>query len=88
MKITDVKIYPLKAKKGQKSNNVKAFASVTVDKVFCVTGIRVIDGKNGLFINFPQQKGSDDEYYDICFPLNKETRELFTEAVVEAYEKE
>lgn len=84
MKITDIKIYPLK-KKGD--SKVKAFASVTLDKTVCITGIRIIEGSKGAFISFPQQKGSDEEYHDIVFPVTKEAREVFQKKVIEAFKK-
>ena len=32
---------------------VKANASVTLDECFGIRGVKVMDGKNGLFINMP-----------------------------------
>lgn len=84
MKVTEVKVFPFKSK----DSKVKAFASVTLDKVICITGIRVIEGSKGLFISFPQQKGSDEEYHDIVFPITKEGREGLQKKVIEAYKKD
>lgn len=84
MKITDTKFFPIKAK----DSKVKAFASVTLDKAICITGIRIIDGSKGLFISFPQQKGSDEEYHDVVFPVTKEAREGFSKKILEAYKKQ
>lgn len=30
----------------------------------CFMNLKVIDGKNGMFIAMPQQKGKNDQYYD------------------------
>ena len=84
MKITDTKFFPIKAK----DSKVKAFASVTLDKTICITGIHIIDGTKGLFISFPQQKGSDEEYHDVVFPVTKEAREGFSKKILEAYKKQ
>lgn len=84
MKITETKFFPIKAK----DSKVKAFASVTLDKAICITGIRIIDGSKGLFISFPQQKGSDEEYHDVVFPITKEAREGFSKKILEAYKKQ
>lgn len=84
MKITDTKFFPLKTK----DSKVKAFASVTLDKAICITGIRIIDGSKGLFISFPQQKGSDEEYHDVVFPVTKEAREGFSKKILDAYKKQ
>ena len=81
MKITDVRFTMMKEDKG----NLKAFVSVTFEDCLIVTGIRLLDGKNGLFISFPQNKDSEGEYHDIVFPNSKEGREAITEKIIEAY---
>lgn len=67
--------------------NLKAFASLTIDDKLVITGIKLVDGKNGLFINFPQYK-SGEEWKDVVFPLNKELRDKITKLVVDEYNKE
>ena len=84
MKISEVKFFPV----NKKDSKVKAFASVTLDKTLCITGIRVIEGSKGLFISFPNQKGKDDEYYDVVFPVTKEAREGFSKKILDAYKKQ
>ena len=84
MKITETKFFPIK----KEDSKVKAFASVTLDKAICITGIRIIDGSKGLFISFPQQKGSDEEYHDVVFPVTKEAREGFSKKILDAYKKQ
>lgn len=38
-----------------------------------IYGCRVVEGKNGDFISFPQQKGRDNKYYNIVFvPISNE----------------
>ena len=64
---------------------VKANASVTLNECFGIRGVKVMDGKNGLFINMPSYKGNDGKYTDICFPTTPEFRKELTEAVIEAY---
>lgn len=69
------------------TNNVKAMASITLDNVFVVTGIRVVQGQNGLFIAMPSRKTANGEYKDVCFPLSGEFRKEITDIVIEAYNK-
>lgn len=64
--------------------SLKAFASLTIDDSLVITGIKLVEGKNGLFINFPQYK-SGDEYKDVVFPLTKELRDNVTKLVVDEY---
>lgn len=32
-----------------------------------IYGVRVVEGKNGDFLSFPQRKGSDGKYYHIAY---------------------
>ena len=76
---------------------LKGIASITIehkddkhryDFKFVIKGIKIINSKNGLFISMPSQKSGNGEYKDICFPINAETRELITNAIMEEYNKE
>ncbi|MCD8327343.1 MAG: septation regulator SpoVG [Lachnospiraceae bacterium] len=83
MNITDVRVR-LIAGEGK----MKAVVSITIDGVFVVHGIKVIDGDKGLFIAMPSKKGTDGENRDIAHPINSETRRQLQELILEAYEKE
>lgn len=67
--------------------NVKARVSLLVGDAMYVTGLKVVEGKNGLFIGMSSYKGKDGEYKDIYFPKSKEEREELTKFVLAAYEK-
>ena len=84
MEITNVKIYPYKK---AKKSNLKAFVSIELDECFAVTGIKVMDGKKGLFVSMPSREG-DDEYYDVAFPVTKKFREELYDAILTAFEAE
>ena len=86
--VTDIAVYPYEAK----DNPTVAFVNVAILDKLVLKGIRVVDGRKGLFIAFPQskrkaKKGGKDEYFDIFFPITKEFREELTEAILEAYGK-
>lgn len=40
--------------------NIKAYASVNVGGAFAVHGLKVIDSKNGLFVNMPSRPFKDE----------------------------
>lgn len=82
MKITEVRVFPL----SKKDSNLKAFASITIDDAVCITGIRIVEGKNGVFMSMPQSKDNEGEYHDIAFPITKEAREELEATVLDAYE--
>ncbi|MDR1705238.1 MAG: SpoVG family protein [Clostridiales bacterium] len=63
-----------------------ASAAVIFDDCFIVKNLRVIEGRNGLFVAMPNFKGKDGRFIDSCFPLNNETRTEIQQAVLEAYD--
>ena len=58
--------------------------SATLDDSFVIRGLRLMEGKNGLFLNFPSYKGRSG-YVDICFPTTAELRQQMTNGAVAAY---
>ena len=84
MKISDIRVRIIK----KDDNKLKAVASLTIDDCFVVHDIKVIEGNQGYFIAMPSRKTLDGEYKDIVHPLNTETREQISSAVLSAYEKE
>jgi len=64
---------------------LKAFADVIVAEQVLVKGIRVVEGKDGLFVSMPQNQGKDGKWYETVMLLNDELKEALTETVLEAY---
>lgn len=47
-----------------------------------VYGVRVVSGKNGDFLSFPQRKGQDGKYYAIVYaPLCKEDQDAILKKI-------
>lgn len=47
-----------------------------------VYGVRVVSGKNGDFLSFPQRKGKDGKYYSIVYaPLCKEDQDAILKKI-------
>ena len=69
-------------------SSLKAFADVSFAGVFIVRGLKVIEGKNGLFVGMPREKGKDGKWYNIAYPITKEFKDLLSEIVLGAYERE
>ena len=82
MNITDVHV-----RKINHEGKMKAVVSITLDDVFVVHDIKVIDGEKGLFIAMPSKKTADGEYRDIAHPINSETREMIQTKILKAYEE-
>lgn len=81
MKVTGVKISKL-----ENGGKTKALTSVTFDEVFVVTGFKVIEGPNGIFVANPSVK-REEKYVDTAFALTKEFRAEIQEAVLAEYNK-
>lgn len=82
--ITNVSIYPI----SNNDSSLKAFATLEIDSAFVVKGIRIIEGKSGLFVAMPSHKGDDGNYYDDCFPITQKARDDVNEIVLSMYEEE
>ena len=83
MKITDVRI-----RRVASSGKMKAVASITIDGVFVVHDIKVIEGEKGLFVAMPSKKTADGEYRDIAHPINTETRTMMGEMILRKYQED
>ncbi len=69
-------------------SKLKAVASFTIDDAFVVHDVKIIEGANGNFIAMPSKQAPSGEYRDIVHPLNTETREQISSAILSAFEKE
>lgn len=65
----------------------KAYATVTVEEKMKITGIRVVHGKNGMFVSMPEAKDSIGGYHNVVKPSSKRAYEMIQEAVLREYEK-
>ena len=82
MEITQVKVFPVHEDK------LKAFVSVVFDHCFMVNDIKVIQGKDGLFLSMPSRRKKSGEFKDVAHPLNNETRRMLEERVLSEYRAE
>lgn len=79
MDITQVKVFPVQEEK------LKAFVSIVFDHCFMVNDIKVIQGRDGLFLSMPSRRKRNGEFKDVAHPLNNETRRLIEERVLAEY---
>ena len=78
------KVYPVKDPKQEKGSPL-AFASADIGVCFAVTGIKIVEGKEGPFVAMPSQFGKDKQHHDICFPTTSAMREALNTVVMDAY---
>lgn len=81
MEITEVKVFPIQEEK------LKAFVSIVFDHCFMVNDIKIIQGRDGLFISMPSRKKKNGEFKDVAHPLNNETRRMIEEKVLAEYDR-
>ena len=81
MEITEVKVFPINEEK------LKAFVSIVFDQCFMVNDIKIIQGRDGLFISMPSRKKKNGEFKDVAHPLNNETRRMIETQVLAEYER-
>ncbi len=84
MQITDVKVFSRKESDPENAK-LKAYVSVTFDGEFVVRGLKVIEGKNGLFVVMPSRKLADGTFKDIAHPLNTGVRNAIEAKVLDKF---
>jgi len=83
MDVTEVRVFLV-----NNEERLKAYATITVDNVFLIRDLRVINGNAGLFVAMPSRKMKDGTFKDIAHPLNSETRQMIEKKVLSEYEHE
>ncbi len=67
-------------------SHLKAFADVIIGSVL-VKGIRIVEGKNGLFAGMPKvQSTKDNKWYDTIKILDDELKSELQEVLLVAYQ--
>ncbi|QWB99955.1 septation regulator SpoVG [Mycoplasmatota bacterium] len=80
-----MKITEIRAKRIKGNNRLKGIAAITIDECFVIHELRIIDGKNGLFVAMPSRRMPNGEYKDVAHPINTETRSMIEQEVLEAF---
>ena len=80
MQITDIRVRTVDSE-----GKMRAVVSITIDSVFVIHDIKVIEGEKGMFIAMPSRKAADGEYRDIAHPKNTETREELQKMILDKY---
>lgn len=80
MEITSVKLRALYSG----SDRLRALVSVTFDNELAVHDIKVVEGKERLFVSMPSRE-ADGRHLDIVHPINQAFRDKLEKAVLRAY---
>lgn len=79
MDISEIKVFLVDEPK------LKAFVSIVFDRCFMVNDIKIIRGREGLFVSMPSRRKKNGEFKDVAHPLNNETRSWMEQAILAAY---
>lgn len=82
LQITSVQVWPLH----RADSRVKAMAMITVNDSLRLSGLRIVDGRNGLFVSWPgEKKAGSDHYFNFIFPTSREVGDAIQREVLEHY---
>lgn len=82
MEITEIRITL------RDDDKLKAFASITLDEMLVIRGLKIIEGANGTFVAMPSRRRKDGTFQDVAHPINRDTREWLEAQVITAYKEE
>ena len=68
--------------------SLKAYCDLMIGNLFLVKGLRVVDGKNGMFVSMPRQQSKGGKWFDSVETLTKETKTEVERLVLAAYKEE
>ena len=89
VKITNVNV-TIRGRNDNRNKNVLGFAEVVIEDSIVIKNIKIIKAKSkdGKLLSFPAQMTRESKkWYDVCYPINHETREYFENVIFNAYDK-
>ena len=80
MQITELRI-----RKVTGEGKLRASVTITFDNCFVVHNVKIIEGKEGLFIAMPSKKTATGEYKDVAHPISPEFRSELQNRILDDY---
>ena len=83
IQITSIKIFKIKPK-----GALLGYANIIINNCFVIRGIRILETETrGKFIAMPSRPLRSEKklFRDLCRPLNKDTKDLITIAILDEY---
>jgi len=81
MNITEVVIRPVE------DERLKAYVSLTFEDALVIKDIKIVDGKNGLFVSMPSRRRKNGKYQDIAHPINTDFRKMMEDRIFSEYKQ-
>lgn len=83
--VEELKLAVTRLHKLDGSGATKAFCDISILDSLVVNGLRVVAGKEGLFVSMPREEGRDGKWYNTVIPLKREVKDAIERVVLEAY---
>ena len=82
LKITSSQVFPLREPTGK----TVALARCLLNDQIQLTGLRIVNGVNGLFVSYPNDPAyKGDDYRSIFYPITKELRTHIEDTLIAQY---
>jgi stage V sporulation protein G len=66
-------------------DKLKAFVTITLNEALVIRGIKVIEGRERLFVAMPSRPKPDGSFQDVVHPINQDVRRRLEGHVLEVY---
>jgi stage V sporulation protein G len=67
------------------AGKLKAFADIGINEELIIKGVRLLEGKKGLFVSMPQEQGKDSKWYNQVVCKSDSLYEKLSETVIDHY---
>ena len=85
MNIEDLKIAVTRLHRLDGTGATKAFCDVSIADSIVINGLRIVEGKDGLFVAMPRDEGRDGKWFNVVIPLTRDVKDEIERVVLEAY---
>jgi len=85
MSVENLDIKVIKIHRLGQESRLKAFVDLGINDALLIKGLRIVEGKKGLFVSMPVEKGRNERWYERVRCLNQDVRFLIAQKVLDAY---
>lgn len=84
LEITEVAVH---LSRSHEPGPLLGFARIVLNGAFVVNGIRIIQGRDAVFISFPRElsKRDDGKPHNICYPIRRDVHDEIIQRVLAEY---
>lgn len=72
-------------------NSIVGMATIEIDRCLVLSSMKIVEGKNGLFVSMPSMKGKDKEgkdgYRDVYYFMDKSKIDKLNDVIIAEYIK-